>query len=205
MGLNTILTPSLLVDNIETETMICQIYGMKRWSLYFITSPVWTLYNMNIVIISHSHVPYSQIARLQAELEQSHASNISKDHQLTQAQEQVTYLTRERDTLFHTTEMYEVDKRELQDEVCVCVCVCWKNNVPNSLSLSPPQLSQLRHRAQQKEEEKDQIRKTMTGFVSQEKEKLAKHMKYQQKDLLTKNAQIEQVPSQNFIGHVVFI
>ena len=48
----------------------------------------------------------------------------------------------------------------------------------------------------------------MTGFVSQEKEKfekLAKHMKYQQKDLLTKNAQIEQVPSQNFIGHVVFI
>ena len=114
--------------------MICQIYGMKRWSLYFITSPVWTLYNMNIVIISHSHVPYSQIARLQAELEQSHASNISKDHQLTQAQEQVTYLTRERDTLFHTTEMYEVDKRELQDEVCVCVC--WEEQ-STKLSLSP--------------------------------------------------------------------
>ena len=197
--------------------MICQIYGMKRWSLYFIMSPVWTLYNnMIIVIISHSHVPYSQIARLQAELEQSHASNISKDHQLTQAQEQVTYLTRERDTLFHTTEMYEVDKRELQDEVCVCVCVCMLEeqctklslSLSHTLSLSPPQLSQLRHRAQQKEEEKDQIRKTMTGFVSQEKEKfekLAKHMKYQQKDLLTKNAQIEQVPSQNFIGHVVFI
>ena len=93
---------------------------------------------------------------------------------------------------------------------CVCVCVleeqCTKLSL--SLSLSPPQLSQLHHRAQQKEEEKDQIRKTMTGFVSQEKEKfekLAKHMKYQQKDLLTKNAQIEQVPSQNFIGHVVFI
>ena len=59
-----------------------------------------------------------------------------------------------------------------------------------------PQLSHERQNAQLKEEEKDQIRKTMHGFVSQEKEKferLAKHMKYQQKDLQAKSAQIEQV------------
>ena len=63
-------------------------------------------------------------------------------------------------------------------------------------SLPPSQLSQVRHRAQQREEEKDQIRKTMNGFVSQEKEKferLAKHMKHQQRDLQTKSAQIKQV------------
>jgi kinesin family protein 23 len=102
-----------------------------------------------------------RIARLQAELEQSHAATVSKDHELAGAGEQLAHLTQERELLLRTTEMYEADKRELQDE-----------------------LSQLRHQAQQGEQEKDQIRRTMTGFVSQEKEKferLAKHMKYQQK------------------------
>ena len=142
--------------------------------------------------------------------------------------------------------MYEVDKRDLQDEVrgeemfgrlvrswtvsaflsqiiactgvlcCFALFVCltllafffllisFKNMYlqsiffPFLLSLPPlsPQLSHERQNAQLKEEEKDQIRKTMHGFVSQEKEKferLAKHMKYQQKDLQAKSAQIEQV------------
>ena len=63
------------------------------------------------------------------------------------------------------------------------------------ISISP-QLSQLQDRAEQEEQEKDHIQRRMTGFVSQEKEKferMAKHMKTQQKDLLTKNAQIQQV------------
>ena len=57
-------------------------------------------------------------------------------------------------------------------------------------------MSQLQHRAEQDEEEKDKIKQRMTGFVSQEKEKferLATHMKTQQRDLLAKSAQIQQV------------
>jgi kinesin family protein 23 len=120
------------------------------------------------------------IARLQAELERSHAATMSKEHELSQALQQVAmvteqleHLSQERELLLRTTEMYEVEKRELQDE-----------------------LSQLQHRAEQDEEEKDKIKQRMTGFVSQEKEKferLATHMKTQQRDLLAKSAQIQQV------------
>lgn len=62
-------------------------------------------------------LPLSQIVRLQAELEHSHAATVSKDHELAQAASHVAHLTQERDLLLRTTEMYEVDKRELQDEV----------------------------------------------------------------------------------------
>ncbi|CAI8044878.1 Kinesin-like protein KIF23, partial [Geodia barretti] len=120
------------------------------------------------------------IARLQAELERCHAATMSKGHELSQALQQVAmvteqleHLSQERELLLRTTEMYEVEKRELQDE-----------------------LSQLQHRAEQDEEEKDKIKQRMTGFVSQEKEKferLATHMKTQQRDLLAKSAQIQQV------------
>lgn len=58
-----------------------------------------------------------QIARLQAELEHSHAATVAKDHELAQVASQVAHLTQERDLLLRTTEMYEVDKRDLQDEV----------------------------------------------------------------------------------------
>ncbi|CAI8044880.1 hypothetical protein GBAR_LOCUS24855, partial [Geodia barretti] len=135
---------------------------------------------LNVLVLTSSLLPPSQIARLQAELERCHAATMSKGHELSQALQQVAmvteqleHLSQERELLLRTTEMYEVEKRELQDE-----------------------LSQLQHRAEQDEEEKDKIKQRMTGFVSQEKEKferLATHMKTQQRDLLAKSAQIQQV------------
>ena len=57
------------------------------------------------------------MARLQAELERSHAASLAKDHELAQTREQVSLLTQERELLLRTTEMYEADKRDLQEEV----------------------------------------------------------------------------------------
>ena len=73
---------------------------------------------------THTHtlslsLSLSQIARLQAELERSHAATVAKEHELGQAMEQLQHLSQERELLLRTTEMYETDKRELQDEVCV--------------------------------------------------------------------------------------
>ena len=65
-----------------------------------------------------------QIARLQAELEQSLSTTEARERELearerelAQAREQVTHLSQEREMLLRTSEMYEADKRELQDEV----------------------------------------------------------------------------------------
>ena len=70
-----------------------------------------------------------QIARLQAELERSHMATVSKEHELTQLQEQYQQMCKERELLLRTTEMYELDKRELQDEV--------RREEPAAPSLSP--------------------------------------------------------------------
>ena len=67
--------------------------------------------------------------------------------------------------------------------------------LPHSLTPSL-QLSHVRHKSHQTEEEKDTIQKTMHGFVNHEKEKferLARQMKYQKKDLQAKSAAIQQV------------
>ena len=42
---------------------------------------------------------------------------MSKEHELAQLTSQMDHLTKERELLLRTTEMYEVDKRDLQDEV----------------------------------------------------------------------------------------
>ena len=67
-----------------------------------------------------------QTARLQAELERSHAATVSKEHELARALQQVAVVTeqlesvsQEREILLRTTEMYEMEKRELQDEVMI--------------------------------------------------------------------------------------
>ncbi|CAI8044879.1 hypothetical protein GBAR_LOCUS24855, partial [Geodia barretti] len=74
------------------------------------------------------------IARLQAELERCHAATMSKGHELSQALQQVAmvteqleHLSQERELLLRTTEMYEVEKRELQDEVySQCPLMYWE-------------------------------------------------------------------------------
>ena len=89
---------------------------------------------LNVLVLTSSLLPPSQIARLQAELERSHAATMSKEHELSQALQQVAmvteqleHLSQERELLLRTTEMYEVEKRELQDEVySQCPLMYWE-------------------------------------------------------------------------------
>ena len=61
---------------------------------------------------------------------------MSKEHQLAQALQQVAVVTeqlesvsQEREILLRTTEMYEMEKRELQDEVMISNCIIEKTGV----------------------------------------------------------------------------
>ena len=56
-------------------------------------------------------------------------ATVSKEHELAQLQEQYQQMCKERELLLRTTEMYELDKRELQDEV--------RREEPATPSLSP--------------------------------------------------------------------
>ena len=57
------------------------------------------------------------MAKLQAELEKAKSVRASQDRQTSRLQEQLAQVTQQKDILARTTEMYEADKRELEQEV----------------------------------------------------------------------------------------
>ena len=59
----------------------------------------------------------SQIAQLHAELEKEHGEKAAKEREMTKLQGRLTHISQQKDYLMRTTEMYEADKRELEQEV----------------------------------------------------------------------------------------
>ena len=58
-----------------------------------------------------------QIAQLRAELEKARTLRHSSERVVTQLRDQLKKTTNEKDILLRTTEIYEADKRELENEV----------------------------------------------------------------------------------------
>lgn len=114
-----------------------------------------------------------QMAKLQAELEKAKSMRASQDRRVSQLQGQLAQVTQQREILARTTEMYEVDKRELEQE-----------------------LNTEREQIAKQHQEQSKMRKTMQGFVSQEKQKferLASQMKARERDLAVKSEKLRQV------------
>ena len=65
----------------------------------------------------HNNDFFPQIAQLRAELEKAKALRQSSERVVAQLRDQLKRTANEKDILLRTTEIYEADKRELENEV----------------------------------------------------------------------------------------
>ena len=62
-----------------------------------------------------------QMVQLTAELERATENRLKAEKEMLICNEKLARVTQQKDYLMKTTEMYEADKRELEQEVCVYV------------------------------------------------------------------------------------
>ncbi|KAL5468996.1 hypothetical protein EMCRGX_G030160 [Ephydatia muelleri] len=105
-----------------------------------------------------------QLAALRANLESVKAELALKSSELGRMAEDLAEVTKQKDILLRTTEQYELDNRDLQHQVAT-----------------------LHAEHQVQLHEKETIQKTMTGFVSKEREKFEQMSRKMEKDLEEKN------------------
>ena len=74
-----------------------------------------------------------QIAQLRAELEKARSLRQSSERVVSQLRDQLKKTANEKDILLRTTEIYEADKRELENEVS---SMCIRHVSPNSYEYS---------------------------------------------------------------------
>eukprot|EP00731_Ephydatia_muelleri_P017259 Em0010g357a len=110
-----------------------------------------------------------QLAALRANLESVKAELALKSSELGRMAEDLAEVTKQKDILLRTTEQYELDNRDLQHQVAT-----------------------LHAEHQVQLHEKETIQKTMTGFVSKEREKFEQMSRKMEKDLEVKNEKLRQ-------------
>ena len=72
-----------------------------------------------------------QIAQLRAELEKARALRQSSERVVAQLRDQLKKTANEKDILLRTTEIYEADKRELENEVYYSPPACIRHVDPS--------------------------------------------------------------------------
>ncbi len=60
------------------------------------------------------------MVQLTAELERATESRLKAEQELHEVKSKFSHVAQQREYLMKTTEIYEADKRELEQEVCVC-------------------------------------------------------------------------------------